>query len=120
MKKLFLMAGALLLALNIVAGDKQQQQVPMKIGQKQVKEQPVLTARGLIGWGSAVGRCNVRKGPGTNYGVAFVIYDGQGFRVLSQRGQWYRIKMGFHGGGRIGWTHEQNINWCEDPDGTGI
>ena len=58
--------------------------------------------------------------PGTNYGKAFVIYDGQGFRVLAQKGQWYRIKMGFYGGGRIGWTHEQNINWCEDPNGTGI
>ncbi len=51
--------------------------------------------------------CNVRKGPGTDYGVAFTVGSGIPFKVLRQQHHWLQV---VHADGDKGWIH-QSLVW---------
>jgi SH3-like domain-containing protein len=44
--------------------------------------------------------CNIRSGPGTDYGVVFTVGAGVPFRVLERRGGWLHVE---HADGDKGW-----------------
>lgn len=54
-----------------------------------------------------VGRCNVRKGPSTNYPVIFTAEKGTPFIVKSVKGDWYNVQ---HSDGDVGWI-KKNLLW---------
>ena len=47
-------------------------------------------------------KCNIRKGPGTGYAIAFTVENGVPFRVLERRGKWLKVQ---HADGDRGWIH---------------
>ena len=47
-------------------------------------------------------KCNIRKGPGTQYGIAFTVENGIPFKILSRKGKWLKIQ---HADGDQGWIH---------------
>ncbi|WP_245809297.1 SH3 domain-containing protein [Desulfamplus magnetovallimortis] len=50
--------------------------------------------------------CNVRKGPGTDYDVAFTVERGVPFKVLEKKGRWLNIE---HGDGDVGWIYDSLV-----------
>ena len=50
--------------------------------------------------------CNIRKGPGTQYDVAFRVSKGIPFKVLETKGSWLKIE---HADGDIGWIAKSLI-----------
>lgn len=53
-----------------------------------------------------VRRCNLRKGPGTNYEVAFTVDRGVPFKVLQRKGRWIEAQ---HEDGDIGWVFDKLV-----------
>jgi uncharacterized protein YgiM (DUF1202 family) len=51
-------------------------------------------------------KCNIRKGPGTGYDIAFTVESGVPFRVLDRRGRWLKVQ---HGDGDRGWIHDSLV-----------
>jgi SH3-like domain-containing protein len=50
--------------------------------------------------------CNVRKGPGTQYDIAFTVSAGVPFKVLDRQGSWIRV---VHADGDGGWVHRSLV-----------
>ncbi len=50
-----------------------------------------------------VPRCNLRKGPGTDYEVAFTVDKGIPFKVLQRKGRWFEVQ---HADGDRGWVFD--------------
>ena len=111
MKKI-LMIAAVLTAFSLQAGDA----VMPQLG-KAKAQQEQLTAKkksSVKGWYKAIGTCNVRYGPGENYGVAYQIYDGEPVWVLGRVGSWYKISAG-SGDSGVFYTHVQNLRRYRGP-----
>ena len=51
-------------------------------------------------------RCNIRKGPGTNFDILFTAGKGIPFKVLSRKGSWLEIQ---HADGDRGWVHKSLV-----------
>jgi SH3-like domain-containing protein len=51
-------------------------------------------------------KCNIRKGPGTRYGIAFTVENGVPFRVLDRKGKWLKVQ---HADGDRGWIHRSLV-----------
>ncbi|MFO7749144.1 MAG: SH3 domain-containing protein [Desulfobacteraceae bacterium] len=47
-------------------------------------------------------QCNVRKGPGTDNSLVFVVEKGVPFKVLAKKGNWLKIE---HSDGDVGWIY---------------
>ena len=50
-----------------------------------------------------VRRCNLRKGPGTDYDVIFSVDKGVPFKVLQRKGRWIEVQ---HADGDKGWVFD--------------
>lgn len=113
MKKLLIIV-AVLTAFSLQAGDAA---IPQLGKAKTHQEQ--LTAKkkkggSVRGWYKAIGTCNVRYGPGENYGVAYQIYDGEPVWVYRRFGNWYEIASG-SGVSETYYTHVQNLRRYRGP-----
>lgn len=51
-------------------------------------------------------KCNIRKGPGTRYGIAFTVENGIPFKVLEGKGKWLKVQ---HADGDKGWIHSSLV-----------
>jgi len=49
---------------------------------------------------------NIRTGPGTNFRALFQAEKGVSFKLLSEKGKWFKIK---HADGEIGWIHRSMV-----------
>jgi len=47
--------------------------------------------------------CNIRSGPGTNYGIAFQAEKGVAFKILNRKGNWIHVQ---HADGDKGWINK--------------
>ena len=50
--------------------------------------------------------CNIRKGPGTQYDVAFTVDKGIPFKVMQTKGKWLEVQ---HADGDGGWIHKSLV-----------
>ena len=79
MKKTFLLAFAAIVALSITAGDVPTQNAGQNCnGATTIIAKKSKTNKSTFrkGWYTAIGTCNLRYGPGTNYSIAYQIEDG--------------------------------------------
>jgi uncharacterized protein YgiM (DUF1202 family) len=115
MKK-FLIIAAVLTAFSLQAGDA----VIPQLG-KAKAQQEQLTAKkrrggSVRGWYTAIGHCNVRYGPGENYGIAFTVEDGEPLYVIGRVGNWYKLaNCGGATDNDIYYTHVQNLRRYRGP-----
>lgn len=111
MKKALLLSIATTMALSITAGD-----IPAQNANQNSDTSTTLIAKKSKtkkstfhkGWYTAIGTCNLRYGPGTNYSIAYQIEDGEPVYVVKKKGNWY----GLHHGSSdetIYWTHVSNL-----------
>ena len=54
-----------------------------------------------------IGKCNIRKGPGTNYPVIFTAEKGTPFLVTGSKNGWYKL---LHSDGDTGWA-KKTLLW---------
>ena len=52
-------------------------------------------------------KANIRRGPGTNTGVAFAVEEGYLFQIIDKKGEWYKVK---DAEGDQGWIFS-NLVW---------
>ncbi len=51
-------------------------------------------------------KCNLRKGPSTQYDIAFTVGPGIPFRVIEKKGNWIYVE---HADGDKGWIHKSLV-----------
>ena len=50
--------------------------------------------------------CNIRSGPGTNYGIVFKAEKGVAFKILNRKGSWIHVQ---HADGDKGWIYKSLV-----------
>ena len=111
MKKTFLLTIAAIVALSIAAGDSPAQNTNQNDNSSTVliaKKTKTKKSSFRKGWYTAIGTCNLRYGPGTNYSIAYQIEDGEPVYVVKKKGNWYGL---LHGSSdeTVYWTHVTNL-----------